>query len=66
MRHLPLFRGRYSLWLGMRARAGQRQQRYLEWQPVANFEVYGPLPTKAPNGVMVLSPVHVEANWDVD
>jgi ABC-type polysaccharide/polyol phosphate transport system ATPase subunit len=64
MRHLPLFRGRYSLWIGMRGRGATK--RYLSWQPVANFEVYGPLPTKAPNGVMVLSPVHVDASWLVD
>jgi ABC-type polysaccharide/polyol phosphate transport system ATPase subunit len=70
MRHLPLFRGRYSLWVAMRAskaaRAGRGSRRYLAWQPVANFEVYGPPPTRAPNGVMVLSPVHVEADWAVD
>jgi ABC-type polysaccharide/polyol phosphate transport system ATPase subunit len=66
MRHVPLFRGRYSLWIGMRGRAGEGAKRYLSWQPVANFEVFGPLPTKAPNGVMVLSPVHVEASWDTD
>jgi ABC-type polysaccharide/polyol phosphate transport system ATPase subunit len=64
MRHLPLFKGRYSLWVGMRSRGNTR--RYISWQPVANFEVYGPLPSKAPNGVMVLSPVHVDADWQID
>lgn len=66
MRHLPLFRGHYSLWIGMRARANVGIKPYLSWQPVAPFEVFGPLPTKAPNGVMVLSPVHVDANWTVE
>jgi ABC-type polysaccharide/polyol phosphate transport system ATPase subunit len=64
IRHLPLFRGRYSLWVGARGKG--RARRYLAWQPVANFEVYGPPPTKAPNGVMVLSPVHVDASWEFD
>jgi ABC-type polysaccharide/polyol phosphate transport system ATPase subunit len=65
MRHLPLFKGRYSLWVGMRKIGDASTQTYLSWQPVVPFEVYGPQPTKAPNGVMVLSPVHVDADWDV-
>jgi len=65
MRHLPLFKGRYSLWIGMRGLADSRKKPYLSWQPVVSFEVFGPLPTKAPNGVMVLSPVHVDADWEV-
>jgi ABC-2 type transport system ATP-binding protein len=64
MRHLPLFKGRYSLWVGMR-HADDGKRTYLSWQPVVPFEVFGPAPTKAPNGVMVLSPVHVDADWDV-
>lgn len=66
MRHLPLFRGRYSLWIGLRAFANSGRKRYLDWQPITSFEVFGPDPTKAPNGVMVLSPVHVDAQWTVD
>ena len=65
MRHLPLFKGRYSLWIGMRTRTVAGHRPYLTWQPVTSFEVFGPLPTKAPNGVMVLSPVHVDAQWEV-
>ena len=65
MRHLPLFKGRYSLWVGMRGRPGSGLKPYLSWQPVVSFEVYGPLPTKPPNGVMVLSPVYVATDWDV-
>jgi ABC-type polysaccharide/polyol phosphate transport system ATPase subunit len=65
MRHLPLFKGRYSLWIGMRPRGGKGVRPYLSWQPVTSFEVFGPLPTKAPNGVMILSPVHVDAAWEV-
>ena len=67
MRHLPLFRGRYSLWINMRGRNSEgKKRRYLPWQPITNFEVFGPLPTEAPGGVMVLSPVHVDASWEID
>jgi hypothetical protein len=65
MRNLPLFKGRYSLWIGLRGTANMQRRSYLSWQPVSAFEVFGPAPTKAPKGVMVLSPVYVDADWKV-
>lgn len=65
MRNLPLPKGRYSLWIGMRARAGEAMKPYLTWQPVLSFDVFGPMPSKPPNGVMVLSPVHVDSEWEL-
>ena len=72
MRDLPLPKGHYSLWIGIGAdSAGKaaliqgRKKPFLTWQPVASFDVFGPLPTRPPNGVMVLSPVHVDAEWEV-
>lgn len=65
MRNLPLPKGRYSLWIGMRARTESGMKPYLTWQPVLPFDVFGPLPAKPPNGVMVLSPVHVDSEWEL-
>ena len=66
MEHLPLPHGHYSLWIGMRPQgANIAVKPYLGWQPVTSFDVFGPLPTKPPGGVMVLSPVHVDASWDL-
>lgn len=66
LRHLPLPHGRFSLWAGMIGRTPERRVRsWLPWQPVAAFDVFGPTRAKPPKGVMVLSPVHVDATWDV-
>jgi ABC-type polysaccharide/polyol phosphate transport system ATPase subunit len=72
MRDLPLPKGHYTLWIGIGANSagsklgpGLRKKPFLVWQSVASFDVFGPLPTRPPNGVMVLSPVHVEAEWEV-
>jgi ABC-2 type transport system ATP-binding protein len=37
----------------------------LPWQPLTSFEAFGPIPIKAPSGVMVLSPVYVPADWEL-
>ena len=65
MRSLPLPKGRYSLWGGMRAPRGSGPSAHLPWQPLASFEAFGPVPIKAPSGVMVLSPVYVPAEWEL-
>jgi ABC-type polysaccharide/polyol phosphate transport system ATPase subunit len=63
MRQLPLPKGRYSLWIGIGAHYRVSKKPSLRWQPVLSFDVFGPLPARPPNGVMVLSPVHVDCDW---
>jgi hypothetical protein len=65
MHSLPLPKGRYSLWGAMRAPRGSGPTANLPWQPLTSFEAFGPIPIKAPNGVMVLSPVYVPADWEL-
>jgi ABC-2 type transport system ATP-binding protein len=65
---VPLPRGRYYLWssiMGARALAGQGVRPNLSWQPIGSFEAFGPFAPKPPPGVMMLSPVHVDATWEV-
>ncbi len=65
MQNLPLPKGRYSLWGAMRAPRGSGISASLPWQPLASFEAYGPNVIRAPNGVMVLSPVYVPTEWEL-
>ena len=62
---LPLPKGRYSLWVAMRAPVGSGKSAEFAWQPVASFDAFGPNVIKAPTGVMVLSPVFVPAEWEL-
>jgi ABC-type polysaccharide/polyol phosphate transport system ATPase subunit len=59
--HLPLPRGRYYLWLNL-----FRKGDLIPWRPVAHFDVTGPLLDRAPRAVIRLSPVHVDARWEVE
>jgi ABC-type polysaccharide/polyol phosphate transport system ATPase subunit len=61
--HLPLPEGAFWLWVGVFDRG--RRNGLLPWHPAARFDVVGPKLMPAPAGVVRLSPVHVEANWDV-
>lgn len=63
LKDLPLPKGRYYLWLAMLAPSWLRTQPHLSWRPVRSFDISGPNPEKAPRGVMVLSPVWVDAAW---
>ncbi len=63
--HLPLPKGRYSLWAAMTGFAKGKGKPYLPWQPVASFDAFGPERFDPPEGVMVLSPVYVGADWEV-
>jgi len=65
MHNLPLPKGRYSLWGAMRAPRGSGPTAMLPWQPLTSFEAFGPIAIRAPNGVMVLSPVFVPADWEM-
>lgn len=59
---LPLPRGTYYLWVGIRG----RESELLAWQPAAELHVAGPLLDDAPPAVVRLAPVHVDATWEVD
>ena len=63
LEHLPLPRGRYSIWTAM---IGERARQYAPWNPVASFEAFGPDPIRAPEGVMILTPIYVKADWQVN
>jgi ABC-2 type transport system ATP-binding protein len=66
LRHLPLPKGRYSLWASAWAGEHAEARTMLPWQPVANFEAFGPILVGPPPGVMLLSPVHVDATWELN
>jgi len=59
--HVPLPRGRYSVWFGAFDRAGGD---LVPWHPVSDVDVHGPALDPAPSGVVRLAPVHVQATWD--
>lgn len=59
--NVPLPRGRYYVWLGAFA-PGNRVQ--MPWHPAAPLDVAGPQRKAPPRGVMLLSPVHVTAEWN--
>jgi ABC-type polysaccharide/polyol phosphate transport system ATPase subunit len=60
---LPLPRGRYYVWLGV---FGRNRRELLPWHPACQFEVAGPSLDGAPTGIVRLSRVHVESDWDVE
>ena len=66
LHHVPLAKGRYSIWPAMSGHAGGKGKPLLPWRPVMSFDVMGPDSYKLPEGVMVLSPVYVGADWKVD
>ncbi|MHB1788897.1 MAG: ABC transporter ATP-binding protein [Acidimicrobiales bacterium] len=66
LHHLPLAKGRYSLWPAMSGHAGGKGKPLLPWRPVLSFDVMGPDSYELPEGVMVMSPVYVGADWRVD
>jgi ABC-2 type transport system ATP-binding protein len=62
--NLPLPFGRYYLW-GAAFRNWTNGQQLLGWQPLAQFDVYGPDLDTAPRAIARLSPVHVESQWKI-
>jgi ABC-type polysaccharide/polyol phosphate transport system ATPase subunit len=60
---LPIPKGHYSLWLAMLD--SQDMSNIHGWRPVGSFDVFGPNAIRPPQGVMVLSPVYVEAAWEL-
>jgi hypothetical protein len=63
LRGLPVPKGHYSLWLAMLD--SQDMSNIHGWRPVGSFDVFGPNAVRPPQGVMVLSPVYVDATWDL-
>jgi ABC-type polysaccharide/polyol phosphate transport system ATPase subunit len=66
LRNVPLAHGRYSLWPAMSGHLYGKGKPLLAWSPVTTFDVMGPDLPKLPEGVMVLSPVYVGADWQVN
>jgi len=64
LKGLPVPKGHYSLWLAMLD--SQDMANIHGWRPVGAFDVFGPNAVRPPQGVMVLSPVYVDASWDLD
>ncbi len=63
LNHIPLPRGRYSVWTAM---LGVKHRRLLPWNPVVSFEAFGPDQWPTPEGVMILTPIYVKADWQVN
>ena len=61
---MPLPRGRYYLW-GAAYRDWTNGPELLGWQPLAQFDVYGPELDAVPRGIVRLSPVHVDSTWSI-
>jgi len=65
LHHVPLPRGRYSVWTAMTGFATWAQAPYLPWKPAASFDAFGPEIFDPPEGVMVAAPLYVGTTWDV-
>ncbi len=61
---LPLASGRYYIWGGV-YRNWTHGEELVGWQPLTEFDVYGPELDAAPRAVVRLSPVHVESSWEI-
>jgi ABC-type polysaccharide/polyol phosphate transport system ATPase subunit len=62
---LPLASGRYYIWGGIYKDWTQGDE-LIGWQPLTDFDVYGPELDAAPRAVVRLSPIHVESSWAID
>jgi len=63
LNHIPLPKGRYSIWAAM---VGSKNSPYMPWNPVISFEAFGPDQFRPPEGVMILTPIYVKADWQVN
>jgi ABC-type polysaccharide/polyol phosphate transport system ATPase subunit len=62
---LPLPRGKYYLWGGIYRNWTQGEE-LIGWQPLTEFDLYGPELDAAPRAVVRLSPLHIESNWVIE
>ena len=61
---LPLPRGKYYVW-GAVYKGWTQGEELIGWQPLINFDVYGPELDAAPRAVVRLSPVYVDSSWQI-
>jgi ABC-type polysaccharide/polyol phosphate transport system ATPase subunit len=61
---IPLPLGSYHLW-GAAYRDWTNGPELLRWQPLGQFDVYGPELDATPRAIVRLSPVHVDSDWTV-
>jgi ABC-2 type transport system ATP-binding protein len=62
---LPLPAGTYYVWGGV-YRNWTNGEELIAWQPLIQFQVYGPELDAAPRAVVRLSPLHVESDWAIE
>jgi ABC-2 type transport system ATP-binding protein len=62
---LPLPAGTYYVWGGI-YRNWTNGEELISWQPLTQFEVYGPELDAAPRAVVRLSPLHVDSDWAIE
>jgi ABC-type polysaccharide/polyol phosphate transport system ATPase subunit len=62
---LPLPRGRFYVWGGV-YKDWTNGVELVGWQPMTQFDVYGPELDAAPTAVVRLSPLHIDSSWDID
>jgi ABC-type polysaccharide/polyol phosphate transport system ATPase subunit len=62
---LPVPRGRYYVWGGVYRNFTQGQE-LVSWQPLTDFDVYGPELDAAPRAIVRLAPLHVESDWEIE
>ncbi len=63
IRNLPIPKGRYYVWLAVSG--PEKQPANQQWKPIGSFDVFGPTAVEPPKGVMILSPVYVDATWEL-
>jgi ABC-type polysaccharide/polyol phosphate transport system ATPase subunit len=62
---LPLPSGRFYVWAGV-YRGWTEGRELLSWQPLTQFDVYGPELDAAPKAVVRLSPIQIDSAWEID
>ena len=62
---LPLPSGRYYVWGGIYKDWTQGDE-LVGWQPLTEFDVYGPEIDAAPKAIVRLSPVYVDTDWAIE
>jgi ABC-type polysaccharide/polyol phosphate transport system ATPase subunit len=62
---IPLPSGRYYVWIGV-YRNWTHGDDLVSWQPLTEFDVYGPELDAAPRAIVRLAPLHVESDWAID
>jgi ABC-type polysaccharide/polyol phosphate transport system ATPase subunit len=62
---LPLPSGKYYVWGGIYKDWTQGEE-LIGWQPLTEFDVYGPELDAAPRAVVRLASLHVDSSWAID